>query len=418
MLEGALAAFRSGDLASARRLVDESLDGAPTDARALHLSGEIAAREGDLDRALADLTKATQATAMPDVLASLARTQWRRGDGDAAWEASARALATAPGYLPAALVAAFVAATRGDSASATNLLAGAGLGVPDPARVEFAFQALADNAREGRRAFAAPARPEAHALSLTVVVCSVTEAKLARCRAALDAALAPGFEFLVIRDARSLAEAYNRALATATGEAIVFLHDDVEVVSPRLDALLARALSRADVVGVAGTRTLAGPTLGWAGQAPMAGWLVHTDATAAPWDFSLLALQGGLAGGVEALDGCFLAARTQSARQIGFDEKTFDAFHFYDLDFCLRAKRAGLALAVDTDILVRHASRGSLGSDWQAQAGRFVAKFAPMATGPAKPNHFHATRLADRETALALHDELNGFCAALGTREG
>jgi tetratricopeptide (TPR) repeat protein len=418
MLEGALAAFRSGDLASARRLVDEFLDGAPTDARALHLSGEIAAREGDLDRALADLTKAAKATAMPDVLASLARTQWRRGDGDAAWEASARALATAPGYLPAALVAAFVAATRGDSASATNLLAGAGLRVPDPARVEFALQALAENAREGRRAFAPPDPLPSPPLGITVVVCSVTEAKLARCRAALETSLAPGFELMAIRDARSLTEAYNRALATARGEAIVFLHDDVEVLSPRLDALLARALSRVDVVGVAGTRALAGPTLGWAGQAPMAGWLVHTDTACASWDFSLLALEGGLVRGMEALDGCFLAARTESARRIGFDENTFDAFHFYDLDFCLRAKRAGLAVAVDTDILVRHASRGSLDAGWQAQAGRFVAKFAPMATAPAKPNHFHAARLPDRATALALHDELNGFCAALGTRPG
>jgi hypothetical protein len=173
-----------------------------------------------------------------------------------------------------------------------------------------------------------------------------------------------------------------------------------------------------DVVGVAGTRHLAGPTLGWAGQAAMEGWLVHTDATGAPWDFSLLALRGGLRPGVEALDGCFLAARTASARRIGFDERTFDGFHFYDLDFGLRARRAGLAVAVDTDILVRHASRGALGADWQAQAGRFVAKFAPMATEPAKPNHFHAARLGDREAALALHDELNGLCAVLGTREG
>jgi len=348
---------------------------------------------------------------------SWSRVQWRRGDVAACRESASRALAQAPGYLPAALVAAFAESAAGDTASAGRLLATAGLREADPPRVEFAFQALADNAREGRRAFAAPSREAAPPLSLTVVVCSVTDEKLARCRASLEASLAPGFEFIAIRDARSLAEAYNRALAAARGEATVFLHDDVEVVSPGLDAPLARALARADVVGVAGTRKVAGPTLGWAGQAPLAGWLVHTDTAGAHWDFSLLSLRGGLVGGMEALDGCFLAARTASARRVGFDEKTFDGFHFYDLDFGLRARRAGMAVAVDTDILVRHASRGALGADWQAQAGRFVAKFAPMATEPAKPNHFHAARLATREIALALHDELNGFCAALGTRE-
>ena len=418
MLEGALAAFRSGDGATARKIVDDCLARLPADPRALHLSGEIAARAGDLERALRDLAQAARFSGTPDILASLARAHWRRGEPDACRDAAGRALALAPGFPPAELVAAFDASSRGDLASAGRHLASAGLRDADPARVEFAFQALAENAREGRRAFATPARGTTPSLSLTVVTCSVTEAKLARCRAALDATLSPGFEFIAFRDARSLAEAYNRALAAAKGEAIVFLHDDVEVLSPGLDALLARALARADVVGIAGTRELAGPTLGWAGQAPMAGWLVHTDATGVPWDFSLLALRGGLQRGMEGLDGCFLAARTESARRIGFDERTFDGFHFYDLDFCLRARRAGLEVAVDTDILVRHASRGALGADWQGQAGRFVAKFAPMATGAAKPNHFHASRLADRETTLALHDELNGFCAALGTREG
>ena len=38
MLEGALAAYRSGDLAGARRLIDDSLARAPGDGRALHLS--------------------------------------------------------------------------------------------------------------------------------------------------------------------------------------------------------------------------------------------------------------------------------------------------------------------------------------------------------------------------------------------
>ena len=78
MLEGALAAYRSGDLAAARRLVDDSLALTPGEARALHLSGEIAARAGDLDRALADLAQAARVAGTPDVLASLARTQWLR----------------------------------------------------------------------------------------------------------------------------------------------------------------------------------------------------------------------------------------------------------------------------------------------------------------------------------------------------
>jgi hypothetical protein len=418
-LGAALASFRAGDLAAAESGIRAALAVDPSDPKALHLGGEIAARAGDLDLAAARLESAARAAAAPDVLASLARVRWRCGESAAALSVARRSLALRPAFVPALLVEALALFASGDRDGCRRSLAATGLPDADPMTVEFAFQAIAEIVRDGRRVFSgAPEVPsDASPLSLTVVTCSVDEAKLARCRAALRASLPPGLEHLEIRAPRSLASAYNEALAAARGEAIVFLHDDVEVLSPRLDLLLARSLARADVVGVAGTRRLEGPTLGWAGQREMRGWLVHGSSASATWDFSVLALRAGLETGIQALDGCFIAARTQAARAVGFDAATFDGFHFYDLDFCLRAHRAGLAVAVDTGILVAHASRGSLGPAWQAQAERFAAKFPPLGRGRAQPSHFHAARLADADEAKRLQAELEGFCAALGTRE-
>ncbi len=271
-----------------------------------------------------------------------------------------------------------------------------------------------------RRVFAgaSPSPIAAAPISLTVVTCSIDPKKLARCEEALRTALAPGFRHLRFHAPPSIAAAYNDALADADTDAILFVHDDVEILTPQLDVLLARSLARADVVGIAGTRRLAGPTLGWSGQRDLRGWLVHGDGESADWDFSALALHGGLQGGMQGLDGCFIAARMQVARAIAFDAETFDAFHFYDLDFSLRAQRAGYAVAVDTDILLAHASRGRLGPAWEEQARRFNAKFAPIGKAPSQPNHFHAVRLSGRDEALRLHAELNGFCEALGSRAG
>ena len=419
-LPAALERFRAGDLEAAEAAVGALLSADPAHPQALHLGGEIAARAGRLDLAAVRLDAAARAAPDPAILASAARVHWRLGDLPAALAASGRSLDARPGFLPALLVEALSRHASGDAAGCRERLAQTGLPDADPMAVEFAFQIVAEIVRDGRRVFAADAARTAPAAcpALTVVTCSVDEAKLARCRAALAASLAPGFEHIEIRAPRSLASAWQDALARARGEAIVFVHDDVEVLSPRLDALLARALAGADVVGIAGTRRLAGPTLGWGGQRAMRGWLVHGSSAAGTWDFSALSLHAGLAGGMQGLDGCFIAARTAAARTVGFDAATFDGFHFYDLDFCLRAHRAGLRVAVDTAILVAHASRGSLGAAWQGQARRFASKFAPLGREPAQPSHFHAVRLASAAEALRLQAELDGFCAALGSREG
>ena len=417
--EAALSDFRAGDLASAGARVNSILAREPLHAPALHLAGEIAARGGDLEAALGKLTAASAAAPVPEVLASLARVHWRLGDTRCAAATARESLAARPGFAPALLVAAFCDHASGDAAGCRQALAAAGLPEADPVIVEFAFQAIAEIVRDGRRVFAdaSPVPIGTTPLSLTIVTCSIDAQKLARCEEALRAALAPGFRRLRFLDPRSIAGAYNEALADTRTDAIVFVHDDVEILTPNLDVLLARALARADIVGIAGTRSLAGPTLGWSGQRDLRGWLVHGDSESATWDFSALALRGGLQGGMQGLDGCFIAARTAAARAIGFDAGTFDAFHLYDLDFSLRAQRAGLAVAVDSEILLAHASRGRLGPAWEEQARRFKAKFAPIGEAPSRPNHFHAARLSGKDEALRLHAELNGFCAALGSRE-
>jgi hypothetical protein len=65
-------------------------------------------------------------------------------------------------------------------------------------------------------------------LLLSVVVCSVDSERQRRI-AAHYAELFSGrpFEFVLIEDAKSLCEGYNRAIEKTVGELLVFSHDDI-----------------------------------------------------------------------------------------------------------------------------------------------------------------------------------------------
>lgn len=245
---------------------------------------------------------------------------------------------------------------------------------------------------------------------VSIVVCSIDEAKLARMQASFRAALAGrDHEFVVIRDARSLAEAYTRGLALCRHEWVVFSHDDVELASERPFDAIGAALSECDVVGVAGTRLVSGPAVMWAGHPHLRGWVAHPAADGeGAWDASLYSLDAGLQRGIQALDGLMFATRREVVRRVGFDAQAFDGFHFYDLDFTYRAYLQGLRLAVTTDAIAIHASAGHFGDAWKRYAERFAAKF-PALRSPAGDYHAYGVRLRSTPHLLGFYRALRGL---------
>ena len=413
----ALAAHRSGDADRAQRILEGILAAGREDARTLHLAGEVSAQAGRWHEACGYLERALRvATDAGEIRFSLARAQWRLGLADPARGNATLARARLPGYAPASLLLAIIEASAGNASAAARELEACGASrVADfPAR-DMTVRAIAAEVDAGRAVFArwrsrpAPVPPP----SFTVVICSIDEAKLARARASIVASDPTPVEWIVIRDARSLAEAYNRAIARATGEALLFMHDDVEVLSPGLFEALGRALAVADVAGVAGTCRLAGPTVGWSGQEEARGALAHGSSAAGHYDYSVLNWTDGTVEGMQGLDGCLLASRAGVARALGFDDRTYDGFHCYDLDFTYRASRSGARVAVASEVLVAHASRGSVAGSWEAYARRFLGKFPELAGTPTRQSHFYAARFASAERALAMHREMQGLARLL-----
>ena len=145
--------------------------------------------------------------------------------------------------------------------------------------------------------------------AVSVIVCSLDDAKAAQV-AALYARLLAGVrhEIISIRDAVSLAGAYNRGLDFATGDVIVLSHDDIEILATDFSTRLLAHLRSYDVVGVVGSVRMTGPTPLWAGHPYLRGWITHHAPDTAEWRVDLLDPQS-VAGDVTVLDGVFLAAR-------------------------------------------------------------------------------------------------------------
>jgi tetratricopeptide (TPR) repeat protein len=208
---------------------------------------------------------------------------------------------------------------------------------------------------------------------ISVVVCSVTPEKFERVKHNYAERLAGlPHEIVGIHDARSLAEGYNRGIRKAHGEILVFSHDDIEIFAPDFGARLVNRLGQFDMVGIAGTDRVCGGSwvdAGWPHVFGQVGMRAPGGIVAATYRLS-----GACAAPMQALDGAFFACRRTVLDAVPFDERMFDGWHLYDLDFSYTAFKGGFRLAVGNDFLIVHDSSGSFGETWLRHARRFMGK--------------------------------------------
>ena len=212
-------------------------------------------------------------------------------------------------------------------------------------------------------------------IALSVVCCSISPHKISALRANLaQVFMGCRWELILIDDARSLCEAYQRGVARCGGDIVIFCHDDIEILSANAYELLVDALTGADLVGVAGTTLVNGPAVGWSGYPNCHGWVTQF----APGGGLLptpMSLHAPRVDNAQALDGLFFAAHRSIFKHMQFDARTFDGFHFYDLDFTYRAYLAGLRLRIQCDILLTHQSWGNFDAEYMRYAAKFAQKF-------------------------------------------
>lgn len=233
--------------------------------------------------------------------------------------------------------------------------------------------------------------------SFSVIVCSADDQRFESFASEIKRAMTGSqWELIRIADARSMCEGYNRGFKRSEGELLMFCHDDIGFIADAIPSRIEHCLQSTDVMGVAGTDRLLGPAW-WAAGTPYLHSWVCSRAAQGGFLLNFMGAYGPVVSGVEALDGMFIAARRSAVKRLGFDDSTFDGFHFYDIDFAWRASRLGLKVSIALDLTTWHLSGGTFDAKWQEGAVRLLRKFPELA------DRVHAPRLT--VPFLELRDE-------------
>ena len=257
-------------------------------------------------------------------------------------------------------------------------------------------------------------RPE-----ISVIICSIDPERFAAVSANYAERLEGArYEIVGIHDARSLAEGYNRAIKRSRGDIVILSHDDVEILTRDFAPRLKAHLARHDLVGPCGTSKL---TLGhWmkAGWPYRHGLVAHQFPSGHPEQgiFRVLVCDGSAdaaTGGLQALDGMFIAAQRGVLEALRFDEETFDGFHLYDLDLTFAAHLAGRDVAAFRDIAMVHYTTGGAADyeqDFTRYRLRFEAKYAGrLSATPSAAIPFLQVRFERKEQVRVFCESLLDF---------
>lgn len=182
---------------------------------------------------------------------------------------------------------------------------------------------------------------------------------------------------------RGLPRVYNESIERQRHvDVMVFMHDDVWLADEQWIEKVVEALRTFDVVGVAGNRRRQQGQCTWAFNPAIAsgfqwdhpylsGRIAHGSEVLHEFDEF-----GAAPARCELLDGVFLAvnARVLRAAELQFDTRF--SFHFYDLDFCRSARKAGFIMGTWPIDLI-HASGGSFSSpSWNSMKQLFLDKWS------------------------------------------
>lgn len=188
--------------------------------------------------------------------------------------------------------------------------------------------------------------------------------------------------FVAFKNQVGLPVIYNsRITAENTAEFLVFTHDDVWIDDYFLIDRVIEGLKHFDIVGVAGNIRRVDKQPAWLFLQGDDGNLVLDKENLSgsvghgPYPFGNITFFGKVPMQCELMDGVFLAVRKETLLKNNiFFDPIFD-FHFYDMDFCRTARKAGLVLGT-WSVCITHQSSGAFGvPKWQEKYSQYLQKW-------------------------------------------
>lgn len=186
----------------------------------------------------------------------------------------------------------------------------------------------------------------------------------------------------------SAASALNAGAHACSTDIFVFLHQDIEFDSEKSLDLICQEVQKGKIVGVAG-RKINGGALVTNIDDGLNRERHHSYCFESTYE------------NVLTCDECLFAMRREVFDEVkGFDETTFDGWHFYGVDLCLRAYKKGIQSCVIPSKLW-HKSKGSHDKNWKRYEEKlrriyrkdFRVIYYPCGRCYTNPVLFHCARL-------------------------
>lgn len=172
----------------------------------------------------------------------------------------------------------------------------------------------------------------------------------------------------------SLTEVYNKGLRESEDDYVVFMHDDLKLGKNWLKRTLNHLKeTEYGILGVAGTWNMGEDGRWWTNRAAMMGQVYH-EKDGKKW---LSKYCGDMKNNItEAVlvDGLYFAINKPLIKE-EFNEK-YDAFHFYDVTFCVDNFLKGVKVGVMHDIDITHLSIGETNEKWELHRQKFVNEYS------------------------------------------
>ena len=209
---------------------------------------------------------------------------------------------------------------------------------------------------------------------ISVIVCSIKPGLLEQLKININKSIGVDYELLVYdnrNDRKGLCAVYNQLGKRAKYNVLCFIHEDILFNTQEWGRILLSILNEKDieVLGLAGSKYKSAFCSGWyTGNK-------YFDCANVLHRFSdhdekiyLSPSGNSVVEEVVCVDGVFIACKKNVWEQTLFDEENLKGFHFYDLDFSLRAAK-NFKVAVTYQIDIAHITfGGDFGNNWIANA--------------------------------------------------
>lgn len=179
----------------------------------------------------------------------------------------------------------------------------------------------------------------------------------------------------IINNGEALTKSYNRGLAQAKNDIVVFMHDDVEFDTTGWGNKLIKHFNNNPeygILGLAGTTDMPLSGQWWEDRSKMIGIVNHKH-EGKKWESRYSKSWGNELNEVLIVDGLFFAVHKNRIKNT-FDEN-IEGFHFYEIDFVFSNYLKGVKIGVMYNIRVTHKSIGMTNEQWDTNRKQFISKF-------------------------------------------